>query len=181
MKRAFCGRGLALLLALACAALCLAACQKEAAPLGVSLAPAAQNVAVPEGPQVPSAPRREINFEDFKAVNEDIIAWLEVPGTVIDYPLVRGVDNAFYLDHNEGKAYSQYGAIFTDMSNPDDFSAPLMVAYGHYTPEETHFTQLHRYEDPAYFAENREARISVRRSETFYWITKTAKCRLLPR
>ncbi len=140
-------------LSLVFATVFLAACAKEAPPSS-SAAPV---IPPPASSSQPAPkPRKLVDFKALQKKNQDIIAWIEVPGTVIDYPILSTTDNTFYLDHDENKEYSKYGAIFVDMSNPDDFSAPMMVAYGHYTPDETHFTQLHRYEDPDYFAENRE-------------------------
>ncbi len=151
------------------AACSLAACGKEAASsqstASISAPPPASSSSAP----APKA-RRQIDFKPLQAQNEDVIAWIEVPGTVIDYPIVYSSDNSFYLDHDEKKEYSKYGAIFVDMSNPVDFSYPVMVAYGHYTPDETHFTQLHKYEDPDYFAENRELYVYLPNAQRSYEI-----------
>ena len=88
--------------------------------------------------------------------NPDIIAWIEVPGTNIDYPVMRTDDNAYYLSHNARREYDIYGAVFADVENSIDFTSQLMVVYGHFTPIETGFTQLHRYEDREFFDANRE-------------------------
>ncbi len=98
--------------------------------------------------------RDDLSFTDLKAVNEDTIAWVEVPGTVIDYPVMRGVDNEKYLTTTVEGEYDPYGAVFADMQNSDDMLVNVGVLYGHYTPDDTYFTQLHNYEDPTYFAEN---------------------------
>ncbi len=98
--------------------------------------------------------REDIDFDELKEVNEDVIAWIEVPGTVIDYPVMRGVDNAKYLTTTVEGEYDMYGAVFADMQNPDDLLDKVSVLYGHYTPDDTYFTQLHNYKDPEYFEEN---------------------------
>ncbi len=98
--------------------------------------------------------RDDIDFDELKETNEDVIAWIEVPGTVIDYPVMRGVDNAKYLTTTVEGEYDPYGAVFADMQNPDDLLDQVSVLYGHFTPEDTFFTQLHNYKDPEYFEEN---------------------------
>ena len=99
--------------------------------------------------------RRNIDFDALRAQNPDIIAWIEVPGTNIDYPVMRTDDNAYYLSHNVRREYDMYGAIFADVQNNTDFTSPVMVVYGHFTPIETEFTQLHRFEDRDFFDANR--------------------------
>ncbi len=98
--------------------------------------------------------RDDIDFEELKEINDDVIAWIEVPGTVIDYPVMRGVDNAKYLTTTVEGEYDPYGAVFADMQNPDDLLDAVSVLYGHFTPEDTFFTQLHNYKDAEYFEEN---------------------------
>ncbi len=98
--------------------------------------------------------RDDIDFDELKGTNEDVIAWVEMPGTVIDYPVMRGVDNAKYLTTTVEGEYDPYGAVFADMQNPDDLLTGVSVLYGHFTPDETYFTQLHEYKDEQYFEEN---------------------------
>lgn len=100
--------------------------------------------------------RREINFVELQQQNIDITAWIEVPGTVIDYPVLYSGDNMFYLNHDENRQQSTYGAVFMDMANLKNLTDPVVVLYGHYTPDESYFTQLHRYKDREYFDQNRE-------------------------
>ena len=57
---------------------------------------------------------REENFRKLREINKDIVAWIHVPGTDVDYPVVHGEDNSYYLNHDiEGKT-SRAGAIFLD-------------------------------------------------------------------
>lgn len=144
-------------------ALILPACGKQSSsvPTIVSALPASS--AAPVEPMIHSSPEGssllQIDFTAMQQKNADIIGWVEVPGTNISYPVLRTTDNAFYLTHNEWKTYDKNGAIFIDMSNASDFSSPVTVAYGHYTPEQSHFTQLHLFKDSAFFQENRIARV----------------------
>lgn len=65
-------------------------------------------------------------------VNPDAVAWINVPGTDIDYPVVLGEDNDFYLDHSAERQYYPLGAIFEDYEdqrNVDDNRNTVL--YGH--------------------------------------------------
>ncbi|WP_298023084.1 class B sortase [uncultured Dysosmobacter sp.] len=74
-----------------------------------------------------------VDFEELWDMNPDIYAWLYIPGTDVNYPILqREGDDSFYLDHNsEGKS-SQEGALFTEETyTKKDFSDPVTLVYGH--------------------------------------------------
>ena len=63
-----------------------------------------------------------IDFAQLKSMNPDIYAWIKVPGTVIDYPVVQSdTDNTYYLDHSVEKEEDKAGAIFTEDYNSKTF------------------------------------------------------------
>lgn len=66
-----------------------------------------------------------------KAQNSDTIAWLEIPGTKINYPIMQSKDNVFYLRKNFNKKYSVSGSIFADYRNNPNFNDQNTVIYGH--------------------------------------------------
>ncbi len=105
-------------------------------------------------------PDREIDFDALKAINPDVYAWITVPGTDIDYPIVYAMDGTgYYLNHDyEGKS-SKYGAIFTDYYNSMDFTDRVTLIYGHNMKDGSMFAQLHKFEDAAFFEENPIIRI----------------------
>ena len=76
---------------------------------------------------------RPADFEQMRQSNPDVYAWITVPGTVIDYPVVQSqTDDSFYLNHNSSKRRSQAGALFTERAyNSRDFSDPVTIIYGH--------------------------------------------------
>ena len=95
---------------------------------------------------------------DLEAMMEkypDVYAWIQIPGTGIDYPIVqRTGDNSYYLNHTvEGKKKIE-GAIFTEAYNAKDFSDANTVIYGHNMKNGSMFQQLHRYEDRKFLKEN---------------------------
>ena len=73
----------------------------------------------------------KIDFEGLQAVNPDVIAWIDIPGLSISYPVVQGTDNAYYLHHLFTGEYNSSGSIFADWHNQPDFADPNTIVYGH--------------------------------------------------
>ena len=93
-------------------------------------------------------PVKNIDWNTLKKENEDIYAWICVPGTSIDYPVLqREGDNAYYLEHNLDGSKGYPGCIYTEDYNSKDFSDPHTVIYGHNLKDKTMFTPLHEYKD----------------------------------
>lgn len=101
-----------------------------------------------------------VKFEELQAVNPDVYAWITVPGTVIDYPILQHAsDNTYYLMHNIDGSYGYPGCIYTENMNSKDFTDNNTVIYGHNMKNGSMFAQLHKFEDPDFFKENREVLI----------------------
>lgn len=101
-----------------------------------------------------------VDFETLQQTNPDIYAWIRIPGTDIDYPVVQSpTDNSYYLDHNAEKEESKAGAIFTEDYNSKTFEDPNTVLYGHNMKNGTMFQGLHAYTDRDFFDQNREVLI----------------------
>ena len=101
-----------------------------------------------------------VKFEELQAVNPDVYAWITVPGTEIDYPILQHAsDNSYYLMHNIDGSYGYPGCIYTENLNSKDFTDNNTVIYGHNMKNGSMFAQLHKFEDPDFFHENREVLI----------------------
>ena len=61
-----------------------------------------------------------INFEELKKVNSDIIAWIKIENTEINYPIVKTTDNEYYLHRDINKKYNTCGWVFMDYKNSVD-------------------------------------------------------------
>ena len=102
--------------------------------------------------QEPDLPANPIDFPSLKAEHPDIYAWIRVPDTNVDYPVVQSTtDDNYYLRRDLDGNYSFYGSVFTQSMNATDFSDPVTVVYGHNTVDGTFFADLHKFEDRDYF------------------------------
>ncbi len=102
-------------------------------------------------------PEKYIDFDSLhETVSEDIYAWIYIPNTNIDYPVLQhATDNAYYLEHNLDGSEGYPGCIYTENYNSKDFTDPQTVVYGHNMRDGTMFSDLHKYEDEDFFNENK--------------------------
>ena len=59
------------------------------------------------------ASKATVDFQALRKINSDIIAWIRIPDTKIDYPIVQGKNNAYYLKHMFQKTEHAAGSIFS--------------------------------------------------------------------
>ncbi len=105
--------------------------------------------------QVNELPDNPIDFNYLKGVNDEIYAWIKIPSTKVDYPIVQSrVDDNFYLERSIQKQPLKAGSIFSQSHNRTDFSDPVTVLYGHNMRSGQMFANLHFFEDPVFFKEN---------------------------
>lgn len=96
-----------------------------------------------------------IDFEELQEINPDIYAWIEIPGTQINYPIVQSAgDNDYYLNHTIEGEEGYPGSIYTESLNAKDFHDYNTVVYGHNMKDGSMFMGLHAYEDPQYLKEH---------------------------
>ena len=101
---------------------------------------------------------KKIDWDKLKKENSDIVAWLYIPDTVINYPVVKTKANSYYLNHDIYGKYSKYGSIFFDerlYNNP--FDSKNIIVYGHNMGHWTNlmFSTLLKYENSSYFKKHR--------------------------
>lgn len=94
----------------------------------------------------PELPDNPIDFEAEKQKYPDIYAWINIPNTNINYPVVQHpTKDDFYLDHNAEQKYTKAGAIYSEIKNSKDFSDPNTVLYGHNMLNGSMFRDLHKF------------------------------------
>lgn len=115
-----------------------------------------------------------VDFAKLKKINPDIIAWIEIPDTPVDYPVVMAKDNNdYYLTHNVKGEYSQYGSIFTDFRL---YGAPMQqkncIIYGHNMGRWTDvmFSSLMEYRNQEYYDKHKIINIYTEKGKTEYKI-----------
>ena len=98
-----------------------------------------------------------IDFTSLQAQNPDVYAWIIIPGTQIDYPVLQSrTDDTWYLTHTIDGEEKTEGAIFTESCNNRNFEDPNTVIYGHNMRNGSMFRDIHNYQDHSFFDNNRE-------------------------
>lgn len=92
-----------------------------------------------------------VDFELLQAENKDIVAWIYCEDTVINYPIVQGEDNQYYVRRLIDGSYNTAGTLFLDFRNSGDLSDCNSIIYGHNMTNDTMFGTLVEYKDQAYY------------------------------
>jgi sortase B len=87
-------------------------------------------------------------------VNSDLVGWVSVPGTVIDYPVVQADDNDFYLRRDIHKQAASGGAIFMDYRSDSKGQGRHTILYGHHMRNGTMFKELEKFKNAEFFEQN---------------------------
>lgn len=97
-----------------------------------------------------------VDLSAYLAQNPDFIAWLRIPGTNVDYPVVQTDDPDDYLNHTFSGKPSVVGTLFSLADA--DYAAPgrNIAIYGHHlrSSGEKMFTSLMRYKNPEFYEDN---------------------------
>lgn len=124
-----------------------------------------ETIPEPEPVEIP------VDFTELKKTNPDIYAWITIPDTPIDFPVLQNADdNNLYLRHNYLKEYNINGSIYTENYNSTDFSDYMTVVYGHTMKTGVMFTPLLQYMDNVFFDEHRTITIYTPDARRIYTV-----------
>jgi len=92
-----------------------------------------------------------IQPEELQKDNSDIIGWIAIPGTNINYPVLQTIDNSFYLTHDFKKEYSENGSIFLDKDFDLEKPSTNYLIYGHRNKNGQMFDDLINYKKEEFY------------------------------
>ncbi len=94
-------------------------------------------------------PEEKIDFEKLLSINEDVVAWIKIDNTYINYPILQGETDEYYLKKDIYRKYSVSGSIFVDTTTNINFYDHNTVIYGHNMKNERMFADLHKIKNGA--------------------------------
>lgn len=103
-----------------------------------------------------SRPSVDVDFDALQAINPQIVAWICSDSGDINYPIVRGTDNEYYLNRLVDGTVNRNGSIFMDFRNQPDFADRNTFIYGHNMLDGTMFASLSRYSEAGYYEQHPE-------------------------
>ena len=105
----------------------------------------------PEAPVKPVDPNLEallsMDLSVLQQINPDVVGWIEIPGTVVSYPILQTDNNSYYLNKTWRKDPSSVGSIFLECQNRADLSQFNTLIYGHNMRDGSMFSNLKDYQD----------------------------------
>ena len=105
------------------------------------------------------------NEEQLKSINSDYKMWIQIENTNINYPVVQGSDNDYYLKHNFRKESNISGTVFVESANDIDNDKNIIL-YGHNMRNGTMFNNITNYKEESFF--NEDNKISIIMNNTLY-------------
>lgn len=86
--------------------------------------------------------------------NKNLIGWLKIDDTIIDYPVTQAKDNEYYLDHNMNQEYDKNGTLFMDKDCSITKPSTNYIIYGHHMKSGKMFGDLDKYKSESYYKEH---------------------------
>lgn len=117
---------------------------------------ASEPAETPTEPSLADTIPLSVDFDILQSENPDIVAWIYCADTPINYPVVQGEDNQYYLRRLSDGSYNASGSIFMDFRNAADLSDLNSLIYGHNMTNDTMFGSLVEYKDQDYYDEHPE-------------------------
>ncbi len=116
-------------------------------------------------------PVKYLDWDMLHEINADIYAWIYIPNTNIDYPLLQHpTEESYYLEHNLDGSAGKPGCIYSQRLNSKDFTDYNTVLYGHNMEDGTMFHTLHNFEEADFFEQNRYIYIYTQEKVLIYEI-----------
>lgn len=97
-----------------------------------------------------------IKLKELQEVNSDIVALIRIEGTNINYPVLQGKDNIYYMTHNYKKKKSKNGALFLDKGYDWSLPSTNLLIYGHNNIGSNEmFAELMRYKKESFYKKHK--------------------------
>lgn len=96
-----------------------------------------------------------IDFDVLQERNPEIFAWVYIPGTGIDLPVLQSAESdTYYENHNWQQKEDEEGSLYTEMANLMNMCDFNTVVHGHTTEKETMLSGLHKFDNQDFFDHN---------------------------
>lgn len=96
----------------------------------------------------------QVDFDALQAINPDVVGWIYIEGTKVNYPIVQGSDNDYYLYRMISGEYNSAGSIFLDVKASESFLSQNNVIYGHNMRNGSMFADITGYKKQGFYDEH---------------------------
>lgn len=95
-----------------------------------------------------------VDLAQLRQTNPDVLGWLSIPGTQLDYPLLQGADNEYYLNHTWQGKRNAAGSVFLECTAQPNFSDFNTIVYAHNMKNGSMFGSLRQYRTQSHWQEH---------------------------
>lgn len=122
-----------------------------------------ETTALPEMRWVPAEVEEEdphmtelavLDLSALREVNPDVVGWIRIPGTKVDYPFLQGEDNTYYLKRTWNNTPLGAGSIFLECQNSRELTDFNTIVYGHNMNNGSMFNSIRQYAAQSYYEEH---------------------------
>lgn len=92
-----------------------------------------------------------VDFSALKQLNSEIVGWIQIPDTAVNYPITKHSDNDYYLNHALDQSDNPYGCVFMDYRCDTYANDRTTIIYGHHLKNGEEFAKIADYSDQAQF------------------------------
>lgn len=127
-------------------------------------------IEIPEEDITNEKTERQLKIEKLQESNKDIIGWIEIVGTNINYPVLQGEDNDYYLNHEYSHKKISSGSIFLDKDYNFNIPSANLLIYGHRNKEGLMFEDLIKYKKEDYYNDHKQIRFTTKNQDMTFEI-----------
>jgi sortase, srtB family len=121
---------------------------------------------------------RMLQVQELQKENPDVVGWIEIEETNINYPVLQGTDNSYYMTHNYKKEEAKDGSIFLDKDYDWSIPSSNLLMYGHNMGGGAMFQDLLKYEDEEFYKQHPIVRFTTATEDAEYEIISAFKSRV---
>ena len=129
-----------------------------------------EEIEIKEEEITPIKTERMLQLEELQTINNEIVGWLEIEGTNINYPVLHGTDNDFYLNHNYKKESSWAGSLFLDKDFDIINGSSNYLIYGHRNGQGLMFEGLLKYANRNFYENHKTIKFTTLNEDSIYEI-----------
>ena len=111
---------------------------------------------------------RMLQVQELKKENNDVVGWIEIVDTNINYPVLQGADNEYYLTHNYKNEEVAGGSIFLDKDYSFIRPSDNLLIYGHRNKKGLMFEDLEKYTDESFYNNHKTIRFTTVADDSEY-------------
>lgn len=113
-------------------------------------------------------PKPKHDFDALKQTNGDVYAWISIPDTQVDYPVLQSTEDNKYLDTNIDGTSGYPGCIYSNVCNSREFDDYITVLYGHNMKSGEMFGSLHNFDEEDFFREFETYTVETEKAQFTY-------------